>query len=114
MPSALMGGRSLTATELGYCGNVFRSTPSDHRSKLGAARVLTVTPKYRFSYYRIASPLVATLLESIKVVAAIEVPPRRQQTTMQCFARTCYDHLAGQVGVADTEALVTRRHIVHR
>ena len=35
-----------------------------------------VTRKRRFSYYRIASPLVATMLESIKVVAAIEVPPR--------------------------------------
>jgi len=57
---------------------------------------LTVIRERRFSYYRIASPLVATMLESIKVVAAIEVPPvvsRSQQTTMHfVFARSCYDH----------------------
>jgi hypothetical protein len=70
----------------------------------------------RFSYYRIASPLVATMLESIKVVAAIEVPPRRQPRSANDdalrFARSCYDHLAGQVGVAVTDALVAMGHIV--
>jgi hypothetical protein len=54
------------------------STASGHLSMLVAARLLIVTRKRRFSYYRIASPLVGTMLESIKVVAAIEVPPRRQ------------------------------------
>src|SRR5262252_6971530 len=75
MLNALMGGQALTATELAYCANVSRSTASGHLSKLVAARLLTVTRKRRFSYYRVASPLVATMLESIKVVAAIEVPP---------------------------------------
>jgi len=79
MLAALMGGQSLTATELAYCANVSRSTASGHLSKLVAARLLTVTRKRRFSYYRIASPLVATMLESIKVVAAIEVPPRHHR-----------------------------------
>ena len=68
MLNALMGGQWLTATELAYCANVSRSTASDHLSKLVAARLLTVTRERRFSYYRIASPLVATMLESIKVV----------------------------------------------
>src|SRR6201999_1845890 len=66
MLNALMGGQSLTATELAYCANISRSTASSHLSKLVAARLLTVSRK-RFSYYRIASPLVATLLESMKV-----------------------------------------------
>jgi len=78
MLSALMGGRSLTAKELAYYANVARSTASGHLSKLVAARLLTVIRERRFSYYRIASPLVASMLESIKVVAAIELPPRRQ------------------------------------
>ena len=116
MLNALMGGQSLTATELAYCANVSRSTASGHLSKLVAARLLTVTHKRRFSYYRIASPLVATMLESIKVVAAIEVPPRRQPRSANDdalrFARSCYDHLAGQVGVAVTDALVAMGHIV--
>ena len=116
MLNALMGGQSLTASELAYCANVSRSTASGHLSKLVAARLLTVTHKRRFSYYRIASPLVATMLESIKVVAAIEVPPRRQPRSANDdalrFARSCYDHLAGQVGVAVTDALVAMGHIV--
>ena len=56
------------------------------------------------------------MLESIKVVAAIEVPPRRQPRSANDdalrFARSCYDHLAGQVGVAVTDALVAMGHIV--
>ncbi len=116
MLNALMSGQSLTATELSYRANISRSTASGHLSKLVAARLLTVTRHGRFSYYRIASPLVATMLESIKVVAAIEVPPRRQPWSAKedalRFARSCYDHLAGWVGVAVTDALVAMGHIV--
>jgi DNA-binding transcriptional ArsR family regulator len=116
MLNALMGGQSLTATELAYCANVSRPTASGHLGKLVAARLLVVTRQRRFSYYRIASPLVATMLESMKVVAAIEVPPRRQPRSANDdalrFARSCYDHLAGQLGVAVTDALVAMGHIV--
>jgi DNA-binding transcriptional ArsR family regulator len=116
MLAALMGGRSLTSKELAYYANVSRSTASGHLSKLVAARLLTVIREGRFSYYRIASPLVASMLESIKVVAAIEVPPRRQpEATIDNavrFARSCYDHLAGHVGVAVTDALAAMGHIV--
>jgi len=116
MLNALMGGQSLTATELAYCANVSRSTASGHLSRLVAARLLTVTQRRRFSYYRIASPLVATMLESIKVVAAIDVPPRRQPRSASDdavrFARSCYDHLAGQIGVAITHALVAMGYVV--
>jgi len=116
MLNAVMGGQSLTATELAYQANVSRSTASDHLSKLVAARLLTVTRSGRFSYYRIASPLVATMLESIKVFAAIEAPPRRQPRSADedalRFARSCYDHLAGRVGVSVADALVAMGHIV--
>jgi hypothetical protein len=101
MLAALMSGQSLTAAELACCANVSRSTTSGHPSKLVAARPLTVTRKRRFSYYRITSPLVATMLESIKVVAAIEVPPRHQPRSAHDdalrFARSCHDYLTGQV-----------------
>src|SRR3974390_2788190 len=102
MLSALMDGQSLTGKELAYCANVSRSTASGHLSKLVAARLLTVTRNRRFSYYRIASPLIATMLESLKVVAAIEVPPRRQPRSANDdalrFPRRCTDHLAGPLG----------------
>src|SRR5207247_10751297 len=116
MLNALMGGQSLTATDLAYCAQVPRSKASGHLIKVVAARLLTVIRDRRFSYYRIASPLVAAMLESMKVVAAIEVPPRRQPRSANDdalrFARSCYDHLAGQVGVAVTDALVAMGHIV--
>jgi len=116
MLGALMGGRSLTAKELAYYANVSRSTASGHLGKLVAARLLTVIRERRFSYYRIASPLVASMLESIKVVAAMEVPSSRQPESANedalRFARSCYDHLAGKVGVAVTDALVGMGHIV--
>ena len=115
MLSALMDGRSLTAKELAYCANISRSTASGHLGKLVDARLLTVARNRRFSYYRIASPLVATMLESIGVVATIGVPPRRQTRLANDdalrFARSCYDHLAGQLGVAVTDSLVAIGHI---
>lgn len=116
MLAALMGGRALIAKELAYYAKVSRSTASGHLGKLVAARLVTVIRERRFSYYRIASPLVASMLESIKVVAAIEVPPRRRpEATIDNavrFARTCYDHLAGHVGVTVTDALAAMGHIV--
>jgi DNA-binding transcriptional ArsR family regulator len=116
MLSALMGGQSLTGKELSCCANIAPSTASAHLSKLVAARLLVVTRKRRFSYYRIASPLVANMLESMKLVAATELPPRHRARSSSDetlrFARTCYDHLAGQAGVAITDALLAMGHIV--
>jgi DNA-binding transcriptional ArsR family regulator len=116
MLAALMGGQSLTGTELAFLARVSRPTASEHLSRLVEARLLAVTRKRRFAYYRIASPLVAQMLESIKAVAAIEVPPRYQPRSARdealCFARTCYDHLAGHVAVALADVLVARNYIV--
>jgi DNA-binding transcriptional ArsR family regulator len=113
--AALMGGQALTSSELAFVARVSRSTASEHLAKLANARLIAVTKKRRFHYYRIASPLVATMLESMKAVAAIEVPPRFQPRSARenalRFARTCYDHLAGQLGVAITDALVAKGYI---
>ena len=114
--AALMGGQALTGSELAYLARVSRPTASEHLVKLTQARLVSVTRQGRYRYYRIASPLVARMIESIIAVAAIEVPSRYQPRSIQDdalrFARTCYDHLAGQVGVAITDALVTNGHIV--
>jgi DNA-binding transcriptional ArsR family regulator len=114
--AALMGGQALTGSELAYLARISRPTASEHLAKLVKAGLLAITKQGRFRYYRISSPLVARMLESIKLVAAIEVPPRFQPRSIQDdalrFARTCYDHLAGQVGVAITDALVGNGHIV--
>ena len=116
MLAALMGGQSLTGTELAYVARVSRPTASEHRARLVDARLLAVTRKRRFAYYRIASPLIARMLESIQAVAAIEVPPRHQPRSAADealrFARTCYDHIAGTVGVALADALRAAGHAV--
>ena len=116
MLAALMGGEALTGSELAFLARISRPTASEHLAKLVAARLLIVSKKRRFNYYRIASPLVAHMLESMKAVAAIEVPPRHQPRSLQDerlrFARTCYDHLAGRLGVAIAEALLAKGCVV--
>jgi DNA-binding transcriptional ArsR family regulator len=89
MLAALMDGQALTATELAYCANVSRSTASGHLSRFVDARLLTVTRRRRFSYYRIASPLVARMLESVKLVAAIEAPSRHHPFSSRRSASFC-------------------------
>ena len=114
--AALMGGQALTGTELAYLARVSRPTASEHLLKLVEARLVAVIKQGRYCYYRIASPLVARMLESIIAVAAIEVPTRYQPRSMRDdalrFARTCYDHLAGQVGVAIADALIANGYVV--
>jgi len=114
--AALMGGQSLTGGELAFLARISRPTASEHLTKLVAARLIAVTRKRRYCYYRIASPLVAQMLESMKAVAAIEVPPRYTPRSCQDealrFARTCYDHLAGRLGVAIADALAARGYVI--
>jgi DNA-binding transcriptional ArsR family regulator len=116
MLAALMGGQALTASELASLAHISRPTASGHLGKLTAAQLISVTQKRRNRYYRIASPLVARMLESIKAVAALETPPRYQPRSAQDdalrLARTCYDHLAGRLGVAIADALVAKRYVV--
>ena len=116
MLNALMGGQSLSKAARQPACSGGRSPSSERHWRSKQAQWPSVIRNRRFSYYRIASPLVATMLESIKVVAAMEVPPRRQPRSANDdalrFARSCYDHLAGQVGVAVTDALVAMGHVV--
>lgn len=115
MLNALMDGCALTSSELAYAARISRPTASGHLSKLVNARLLTVTKKRRNRYFRIASASVARMLESIKAVAAIELPARHQPVSPEDdalrFARTCYDHLAGFVGVAIADALAKKRYL---
>jgi DNA-binding transcriptional ArsR family regulator len=116
MLAALMGGQALTASELAFLARISPPTASGHLAKLLDANLIAITKQGRFRYYRIASPLVARMMESIELVAAIEVPPRFRPRSIKDdtlrFARTCYDHLAGQVGVAIADALVAKGLIV--
>jgi len=113
---ALMDGRALTAKELAFAAGVAPQTTSGHLAKLTDAHLLTRIRQGRHRYYRVASPLVARMLESITLVAAIEAPPRHRPRSPRDaalrLARTCYDHLAGRLGVAIADALVARGAVV--
>jgi DNA-binding transcriptional ArsR family regulator len=115
MLPALMGGQALTSSELATIAHISRPTASGHLNQLADARLLAVTASGRNRYYRIASPLVARMLESISAVAAIDMParyrPRSAHDAATRFARTCYDHLAGVVGVAIADTLAAKRFI---
>ena len=68
--STLFDGRALTATELSYAANVTPQTASGHLAKMTQAGLLTVLKQGRHRYFRLATPLVAQMLESIMAVAA--------------------------------------------
>jgi len=115
MLQALVDGRALTASELAYAGGVAPPTASEHLAKLTEGRLLALAKQGRYCYYRLASPLIARMLESIMAVAAdgpARYQPRWRGGDALRNARTCYDHLAGRLGVALAEALAGRDQIV--
>jgi len=113
--SALMGGRALTASELAYAAGVTPQTTSGHLAKLTEARLLDLVKQGRHRYYRIRTPLVGQMLEGIMAVAAAAParyrPASRQDEQMR-RARTCYDHVAGILGVGLADALCRDGHVV--
>lgn len=115
MLNALMDGRALTATELASVAGVTPQTASGHLTRLTTAGLLVVEKQGRHRYHRLASPMVAQMVEGIMQVAATLAPPRRMVVTgprdqALRAARTCYDHLAGRLGVALADALVEAGH----
>lgn len=114
MLTALLDGRALTAKELAHAGGVAPQTASGHLARLTDGRLLTLAKQGRHAYYRLASPVIGQMLESIMAVAA-EGPPRYQPRwrggDALRNARTCYDHLAGRLGVALADALVAHEHV---
>jgi DNA-binding transcriptional ArsR family regulator len=112
---ALMGNRALTAKELAYAARVSPQTTSSHLGKLTDAKLLQVYRQGRYRYYRLASPLVAQMIEVVMVVAADRLSrlrPLSKPAEDLRAARSCYDHLAGRLGVALADALRARRFII--
>jgi DNA-binding transcriptional ArsR family regulator len=116
--SALIDGRALTATELAWTAGVAPATASEHLTKLVAGGLLTVSRQGRHRYFRLAAVEVARMLEAMMVIANQGEPkdaPRRATPRIDPAlreARTCYDHLAGRLGVGIADAMVNRGLIV--
>lgn len=106
---ALDCGRARPASFLAAEAGIAGSTASVHLSKLVSAGLVSVEPSGRFRYYRLASPEVGELLELLmRMAPARPVRSLREGTRAARLraARTCYDHLAGRLGVSIMDALV--------
>jgi DNA-binding transcriptional ArsR family regulator len=121
MLTALMDGRALTATELAGAAGVTPQTASGHLARLVEAGLVEVERQGRHRYHRVASPAVARMVESM-MSAAAELGERRvaaRQRPVRVgprdaalrYARTCYDHLAGELAVAIADRMVARGQI---
>lgn len=111
---ALLGGATLTATQLADRAGISPSLASSHLGRLLSGRLVAVEHLGRRRYYRLAEPHVAEVVESMLSLA----PQRSARTLRESIrgeairhARTCYDHLAGELGVAMTDALQHHRFL---
>ena len=112
---ALLGGAAIPAGELAARAHVTPQTASAHLAKLVEGAILDVRMVGRRRYYRLANPQISAALEALAVIA----PAPRSRTLAEAeqvkamrFARTCYDHLAGALGVALTQALIERGMLI--
>jgi DNA-binding transcriptional ArsR family regulator len=110
----LMGGRALTAGELARVARVTAPTASAHLRRMVDAGLLRVERQGRHRYHRLATPEVARMIESFmqfasspdwKGYGSLAVGPKDEALRA---ARTCYDHIAGRLGVAIADRFTAR------
>jgi DNA-binding transcriptional ArsR family regulator len=115
MLSALMHGGALNAGDLAFAAHVTAQTASAHLAKLVEAQLLAGEKRGRHRFFRLASPEVARMLEEIMAVSVKRTPryrPAWMRDEALRSARTCYDHLAGRLGVALADSLVALQHVM--
>jgi DNA-binding transcriptional ArsR family regulator len=111
---ALLDGRAWTASELARHAGVAPSTATGHLNQLVRGGLLAEERQGRHRYVRLADPNVAELVENLAALAPTGAAdqPRTLSAAGRAHAlahaRTCYDHLAGAVGVAITDAMTAR------
>ena len=103
MVLALMDGRPRSAKKLALDAGITAPTASTHLRKLVAARMLVWEGRGRSKYFSLAGADVAQAVEALSEIGVRELPAAARELR---FARCCYDHLAGQLGVALTERLL--------
>ncbi|MCX4861584.1 ArsR/SmtB family transcription factor [Streptomyces canus] len=114
---ALLDGRAWTAGELARHAGVAASTLSEHLGKLVAGGLLAEERQGRHRYVRLADARVAHLVEDLAAQVSPDAVPRprnlRESSAGSAMARgrTCYDHLAGRLGIAVTDALTSRQFL---
>lgn len=112
---ALSSGRELSASLLATEAGVSRSTASAHLRKLTDGGLIAVRADGRNRHYRLAGPQVADILERLTQLSPAEPITSLRSSTRAGqlrLARTCYDHIAGRVGVGIMSSLLDRGFIV--
>jgi DNA-binding transcriptional ArsR family regulator len=107
---ALLDGRAWTAGELAAHARVAPSTATEHLHRLVGGGLLVEVRQGRHRYVRLAGPSVAHLIEDLSARTESRPAPLRGLRAATADAalrrgRTCYDHLAGRLGVAVTDAM---------
>ena len=114
MLTALMGGEALTASELAREAGITPQTASSHLARLSEGGLVTAVSQGRHRYFRLAADDVGRMLENLMGVAertgAKRVRTGPSDPALR-KARVCYDHLAGDLGVALYDAFVHQRLI---
>lgn len=111
---ALLDGRDLAASELATLAGMTPQAATAHFKKLVAAGLLVGRSAGRHRFFRIASPEVGHAIETLATIARpARIVALGQSTALERLrtARSCYDHLAGKLGVAVTDRLIERRAI---
>ena len=111
MLTALMDGRALTVSELAEAAGVTIQTASGHLAKLDAAGLMKAEKQGRHRYFRLSGSDVGEVLEGLMGLAqrtgAVRVRTGPKDNALRT-ARVCYDHLAGEKGVAMLDAMLAR------
>ena len=111
MVLALMDGRSRSAKKLALDAGITAQTASAHLRKLVNANLLVWQGRGRCKYFSLAGSEVAQAVEALSELGVKQIPAAARDLR---FARCCYDHLAGRLGVALTERLLQPRNTVLR
>ena len=114
MLASMMDGRFHTASELAYMAAIKPQTASFHLAKLVDGKLIKVEKQGRHRYFQLAGEDIAQLLESFLAMSPPpEVRSLKQSSQMKILqdARTCYDHLAGKLGVQLTESLLNKGYL---
>lgn len=115
MLTALLGGQALTAGELAREAGVAPQTASGHLSRLEKGGIVTVRRQGRHAYFALSGEDVAAVLEALMGLAARTGHARTRAGPREPAlrrARVCYDHLAGDLGVAMLESLIAAGRII--
>lgn len=114
MLSTLMHGKALTASELAREACVTAQTASTHLAKLEQGGLLVLRKQGRHKYFALASDNVASLLESLMGLSAVNEPLRTTTGPRDLAmrnARVCYNHLAGNKGIQLHDSLIAQRYL---